>query len=127
MPDDLVSQLPLIEQMLEAMRVPMVEKAGFEADDILATIATQAAERGLEVFLCTSDKDCRQLINHCIQLFNLRKNKVLDRAALLEDWGITPEQLSICKCGGDPSIIFQSARHRDQDRGQAASGIRHSR
>lgn len=92
-PDDLQSQLPVIEQMLEAMRVPMVGKEGFEADDIIATIATQAARRGLEVFVCTSDKDCRQLIDGNICLFNLRKNKSLDRAGLLEDWGVAPEQV----------------------------------
>ncbi len=93
MPEDLQSQLPMIEQMLAAMRIPMVGKEGFEADDILATLATEGAKRGLEVFVCTSDKDCRQLIDGCIHLFNLRKNKVLDRAGLLEDWGIAPEQV----------------------------------
>jgi DNA polymerase-1 len=93
MPDDLSPQIPMIVQMLEAMRVPVVSKPGYEADDIIATIATAAAQRDLEVLVCTSDKDCRQLIDDHVHLFNLRKNKVLDRSGLLEDWGIKPEQV----------------------------------
>src|SRR5437763_787197 len=82
MPDDLQLQLPLIEQILEAMGVPMVGKEGFEADDLIATIATAAGERGLEVFVCTSDKDCRQLVSDRVRLYNMRKSKALDKAAL---------------------------------------------
>ncbi len=61
MPDDLQLQVPLIRQMLEAMRIPIVELPGFEADDIIATLATAGAGQGMEVFVCSSDKDCRQL------------------------------------------------------------------
>jgi len=93
MPDDLQPQLPLIRQLLEALRIPRLGVPGYEADDILATVAREAAERGLDVFLCTSDKDCRQLINDRVRLYNLRKHKALDRAGLLEDWGIAPEQV----------------------------------
>jgi DNA polymerase-1 len=92
-PDDLNAQIPLICRMLEAMRIPVLGREGFEADDVLATIARVAAERGLEVLVCTSDKDCRQLINDHVRLYNLRKRAVLDRPGLLEDWGITPEQV----------------------------------
>src|SRR5437764_9458566 len=62
MPDDLQPQIPMIYELLEAMRIPVVSKQGFEADDVIATLAKAAAERGTEVFVCTSDKDCRQLI-----------------------------------------------------------------
>ena len=93
MPDDLQLQIPLIHQMLQAMRIPVVALAGYEADDLLATIGRAGGERGLDVFLCTSDKDCRQLITDRIRLYNLRKHKILDRTALLEDWGIMPEQV----------------------------------
>src|SRR5262249_42058832 len=82
MPDDLRTQIPLIRQMLDAMRIPVVGKEGYEADDVIATIATEASKKGIEVFVCTSDKDCRQLIDDRVKLFNLRKNKVLDRSAL---------------------------------------------
>ena len=92
-PDDLESQIPLIRQVMEAMNVPVLAVPGFEADDVLATVATRAADRGTEVFICTSDKDCRQLINDRVRLFNLRKHLAFGREELLADWGITPEQV----------------------------------
>jgi DNA polymerase-1 len=92
-PDDLQAQLPPIEQLLAALRVPVLGVAGYEADDVIATVARAAAERGLDVFICTSDKDCRQLIDDHVRLFNLRKQREFGRQELLDDWGITPEQV----------------------------------
>src|SRR5258708_40168892 len=57
MPEDLILQVPLIQQVMEAMRVPVLAVPGFEADDVMATVAAAAAARGLQVFLCPSDKD----------------------------------------------------------------------
>src|SRR5262249_11362413 len=71
----------------------VVTKEDYEADDVIATIAAAAATKGFRVFVCTNDKDCRQLIGDCVQLFNVRKRTNMDRAALLEEWGITPEQV----------------------------------
>src|SRR5262249_38847242 len=93
MPDDLQPQIPLIHQLLEAMRMPVVSAAGFEADDVLATLARAGARRGLEVLGCTGDKDCRQLIEEARRLYNLRKREVMDRDALKREWGIGPEQV----------------------------------
>jgi DNA polymerase-1 len=93
MPDDLRPQIPLIHQLLEAMRIPVLCQADYEADDVIATVARAAAQRGLEVFICTSDKDCRQLIDDRIRLLNLRKKEVMDREALWKDWEIKPEQV----------------------------------
>lgn len=93
MPDELKAQIPLIYQMVEAMRIPLLSKEGFEADDLLATVARAGSGRGIDVFLCTTDKDCRQLIDDRVTLYNLRKHAVLDRAALQADWGVTPEQV----------------------------------
>src|SRR5437764_2754898 len=76
MPDDLQSQIPMIHELLEAMRIPVVGVPGFEADDVIATIAKAAADRGLSVYMCTSDKDCRQLINDRVVIYNLRKDAV---------------------------------------------------
>ena len=92
-PDDLIAQLPLIERVAEALRVPVVSHPRYEADDVLATLARAAAKRGLDVYLCTSDKDCRQLIDDHVRLYNLRKHQQFGRAELLEDWGVTPEQV----------------------------------
>ncbi len=93
MPDDLSPQLPLIEQLLEAMRIPILSHAGYEADDVIATVATAAAARGFQVRVCTTDKDCRQLISDRIGLYNLRKRELLDRDALMRDWGVRPDQV----------------------------------
>lgn len=90
--DDLVAQIPLIQQLLAAARVPVLAMPGYEADDIIATIARAAEARGCEVIICTTDKDFRQLIDNHTRLLNLRKQTYLDRAALLADWGVTPEQ-----------------------------------
>jgi DNA polymerase-1 len=93
MPNDLQLQIPHIPRLLEAMNIPALSYPGFEADDVLATLARAGAARGLEVFLCTSDKDCRQLIGDHVRLYSLRKRQPFGRVELLADWGITPEQV----------------------------------
>jgi DNA polymerase-1 len=93
MPDDLYGQLQGIRKLLEAMRIPAVEVKGFEADDVMATLAVAFAEQGHEVAICTSDKDCRQLINDKIHLYNARKDMMFGARELKDDWGITPEQV----------------------------------
>jgi DNA polymerase-1 len=95
-PDELLRQEPLIHQVMEAMRIPFLIVPGYEADDIMATVSTEAAARGLEVFLCTSDKDCRQLITDRVKVLNLRKTDgadMLDAAGVLADWGVRPDQV----------------------------------
>ncbi len=92
-PEDLLAQLPMIDEVLNAMGVPVLKLPGFEADDIIATLARQADERGCEVFLCSSDKDCRQLLSDRVKIQNLRKGEFLDAAGLLADWGIRPDQV----------------------------------
>jgi DNA polymerase-1 len=93
MPNDLQLQLPHVHRVLEGLNIPAVDWPRFEADDVLATLAAAGAERGLEVFICTSDKDCRQLITDRVRLYNLRKRQQFGREELLADWGITPEQV----------------------------------
>ncbi|MER3414866.1 MAG: DNA polymerase I [Gemmataceae bacterium] len=93
MPDDLAAQLPHISRVLEAMRIARLEVPGYEADDVMATLARLGSERQVEVFLCTSDKDCRQLIGPHVRLLNLRKDQVLDAQGLEKEWGIRPEQV----------------------------------
>lgn len=93
MPDDLRGQLLGIRNLLKAMRIPAVEVMGFEADDVLATLAVAFAEKGFEVAICTSDKDCRQLINDKIHLYNARKDMIFGEKELLDDWGIAPNQV----------------------------------
>jgi DNA polymerase-1 len=125
-PDDLQAQIPLIFQLLEAMRIPILGKDGYEADDVIATMARAGAQRGLEVSICSTDKDCRQLIDDHVRLFNLRKHTFLDRQSLLEHWGITPEQVvdlqtlvgdSVDHVPGVPGIGLKTAAKLLQDYG----------
>jgi DNA polymerase-1 len=92
-PSDLELQFPLIKQMLDGLRVPVLGLAGYEADDVIATVATAAANKGMDVFICSSDKDCRQLITDRVRIFDLRKQRIYDRETLRQDWGIAPEQV----------------------------------
>ncbi|MDZ4685126.1 MAG: DNA polymerase I [Planctomycetaceae bacterium] len=92
-PPDLISQIPRVRELIEAFGIPVIEHAGWEADDVIATLAGQAAGRGDTVRIITSDKDARQLLGPQVQLFNLRKNTSLGEAELLLDWGIRPDQV----------------------------------
>jgi DNA polymerase-1 len=93
MPDELVPQIGKIEQVLEALAIPVLACEGFEADDVLATLARICDEAGANCFLVTGDKDCRQLISDRVAVYNIRKNQVFDAAALRADWGIGPDQV----------------------------------
>ncbi len=93
MPDDLRPQIPAIQRMLDVLAIPVLASPGFEADDVLATVARLVDERGGECFVVSGDKDCRQLITERVKIINIRKSQVLDAAALAEDWGVRPEQV----------------------------------
>lgn len=92
-PPDLLLQEPMIHQIMDAMRIPFLLAPGFEADDIMATLASEGSARGLDVFICSSDKDCRQLLSDKVQILNLRKGDKLDAASLMTDWGVRPDQV----------------------------------
>lgn len=93
MPDELRQQIPLVRVAIDAMGIGLMECAGFEADDILATVSKQVDDAGGRCLIVTSDKDCRQLITDRVRLYNIRKNTEMGAAELLEDWGIRPDQV----------------------------------
>ncbi len=93
MPGDLRPQFKSVKRMLDTLGVPVLGLPGYEADDILATVARITAERGGECVVVSGDKDCRQLLNDRVRIFNVRKNQFFDAAALEADWGIRPEQV----------------------------------
>ncbi|MBX9678635.1 MAG: DNA polymerase I [Gemmataceae bacterium] len=93
MPDDLKLQIPMIHELLQAMRIPKIGIEGFEADDVIATLAREGEKQGWDVYICSTDKDCRQLLSDRIRVYNLRKKETFDAAALKADWGVTPEQV----------------------------------
>lgn len=93
MPDELARQLPYIRKLLEAMRVTILELPGFEADDIIGTLAVEAAQRGTEVYIVSGDKDMRQLVRPGIFIFDPMKNVLYDEAKVLEVSGVRPDQI----------------------------------
>jgi len=92
-PPDLPPQIGMIHDLLTAMNLPILSKENFEADDVMATLARTGAERGLDVFICTSDKDCRQLINDRVRIYNLRKREEVNSDKLMQIWGVRPDQV----------------------------------
>ena len=93
MPDQLRPQVVHIRRMLAALGIPVLECEGFEADDILATVARRVEQAKGQCLLVTGDKDCRQLISDQVAVFNIRKNLEFDAAALKEEWGVRPDQV----------------------------------
>ncbi|PIQ82163.1 MAG: DNA polymerase I [Candidatus Omnitrophica bacterium CG11_big_fil_rev_8_21_14_0_20_64_10] len=95
MPDGLQSQIPLIKRLFEGYRIPVFEKAGFEADDLLATLADRAVRSGREVFLVTGDKDLFQMLSPQVRLLRPGKAgmELITEATLHERWGIRPDQV----------------------------------
>ena len=79
--------------MIAALQIPILELEGFEADDVLATLAQLTHDAGGECYLVTGDKDCRQLITDRVVVYNVRKDLMYDAGALAADWGIRPDQV----------------------------------
>jgi DNA polymerase-1 len=94
MPEDLRRQIPYIRRALEALRIPILEAVGFEADDVIGTLAREAAEREHEVFIVSGDKDMMQLVTPTVKVLNPQKdNLILDPAKVLEVLGVPPEKV----------------------------------
>ncbi len=95
MPDELVEQLPRIRQAVEALNIPYFELDGYEADDVIGTIARKAAEKGLEVWCVTGDKDFFQLVNDNIKIYNPKPTadaaEKLGPKEVKEKFGVPPE------------------------------------
>src|SRR6266542_2040346 len=94
MPEDLVQQVPYIRRVCEAFRVPVIGYPGYEADDVIGTLAKKAAEKGLDVIIVTIDKDILQLVSDHIKVLDPRKeNLILDAQKVVEKMGVKPEQV----------------------------------
>ena len=94
MPEDLAQQIPYIRRALEAYRVPILEAPGFEADDVIGTLAHKAAEQDYSVFVVSSDKDMMQLVNDRVWVLNPPKdNLVSDPAKVEEILGVPPNRV----------------------------------
>ncbi|MGA2689140.1 MAG: 5'-3' exonuclease H3TH domain-containing protein [Candidatus Korobacteraceae bacterium] len=94
MPDDLAQQVPYIRRALEAYRIPILEAPGFEADDVIGTLARKAADADYTVFVVSSDKDMMQLVSDRICVLNPPKdNLICDAAKVEEILGVPPEKV----------------------------------
>jgi DNA polymerase-1 len=95
MPPDLGEQLPYIRQVIDAMRIPILEYPGFEADDVIGTIARRAEEAGVEVAIVSSDKDMLQLVTAGISMLNpMKDDQWYDEAKVQEFMGVKPTQVA---------------------------------
>ncbi len=103
-PEDLVPQFPLVRQAASAFGVPVVEMEGYEADDIIATYARQAAAGGRPVTVVSSDKDLMQLIGDGIEMFDPMKAKEIGRDEVMAKFGVGPEKVrDVLALAGDTS------------------------
>ena len=94
MPEDLRRQIPYIRRALVALRIPILEAEGFEADDVIGTLARQAAGEQHEVFIVSGDKDMMQLVTPTVKILNPQKdNLILDPAKVVEVLGVPPEKV----------------------------------
>lgn len=106
MPDDLARQIAPLQEILKAMGMHVVEKEGFEADDLLGTLSVSAQEQGWECVLATGDRDAFQLIDEKVQVRFLTNRKAIyyDAQKFKEEYGVTPkEYIEVKALMGDPS------------------------
>lgn len=107
-PDELKAQIPRIAEITKALGIPILEVEGYEADDVIGTLASKAEAEGMKVFLVTSDKDFLQLVNEKIQVINPAKTGdeicIYDREKVEERYGVPPQKVvDILGLAGDAS------------------------
>ncbi len=94
-PTDFRGQVSLVQEVLAALRVPVVEKEGYEADDVIATLATQARAAGMDVLICSGDRDAFQLVNEGVTVLYPKRGVSemarMDPAAVIARYGVAPE------------------------------------
>ena len=118
MPEDLRPQIPLTRDATRAFNIACEEMEGFEADDIIATLACQARNLGGRVTILTSDKDLMQLVGDGVEMMDPMKNKIIDRDGVIEKFGVPPERVidvqalagdSVDNVPGAPGIGIKTA------------------
>ncbi len=93
MPDDLVSQLPYIKEITKAFKIPIFENAGYEADDLIGTLARMAEEKGFSPVMVTGDKDFMQLVTDQSMIWDPMKDKTLDKRFIIDFFDVEPAQM----------------------------------
>jgi DNA polymerase-1 len=92
MPDDMPVQIDRIEQILQAMNIAMLRAPGYEADDVIGTVAKKAGADGIEVLICSKDKDMLQLIDSSTSTYDMKTDSRFDLAAMEKELKVSPEQ-----------------------------------
>ena len=92
-PDDLIPQFALIREAVRAFDLPCLEQVGFEADDLIATYARQAGERGATTTIVSSDKDLMQLVTDKVTMFDTMKDRRIGIPEVIEKFGVPPEKV----------------------------------
>jgi len=147
MPDDLRQQIEPLHQIIQAMGLPLVMISGVEADDVIGTLAQQAADKGMPSLISTGDKDMAQLVNDHITLINTMNDVVMDRQGVIDKFDVTPEQIidylalvgdsadnipGIPKCGpktaakwlGEYETIDNLVAHAEEIKGKIGENLR---
>lgn len=93
MPDEMAMQLPYIKSIVEGLRIPMIEVEGYEADDLIGTLAKQGEAAGFRVVMVTGDKDFMQLLSDAVSLYDPMKDEATDIAAFRKKRGIEPARM----------------------------------
>ena len=93
MDDDLAVQLPWIDKVVRAHNVPIIRVKGYEADDVIGTLALQAEEDGKEVIIVTADKDLAPLVGDNVRLMDTMRDVVYDAELVRKKWGVPPHQI----------------------------------
>jgi len=93
-PADLAEQLPHIRRVIEAFHIRIFELPGYEADDLIGTIAKKAASGGANIFIVTADKDMLQLVDDRIKVYDPLKDRILDRDYVIGKFGVGPERVT---------------------------------
>jgi len=103
-PDDLVSQIPLIFEVIKAYNIPIFAIQGFEADDIIGTISKKVSMENIECTIITTDKDMDQLVDKYIKIFNPRKKQIRNVDRIRNEMGIEPKSfIDVLALSGDSS------------------------
>ncbi len=92
-PDDLIPQFALIREAVRAFDLPCLEQGGFEADDLIATYAREAGERGATTTIVSSDKDLMQLVTDRVTMYDTMKDRRIGIAEVIEKFGVPPEKV----------------------------------
>ncbi len=93
MPSELSKQIEPLHQLVKALGIPILVIEGVEADDVIGTLAKEAAREKIDTLISTGDKDMAQLVNGHITLMDTMKNAFLDRAGVIEKFGLPPEKI----------------------------------